>query len=187
MDYYAFLDTETGGLNAGQPILQIAWHIVASNNLTVKKESFYIEPKSWANVDDEALRVNGLWPDRLAELIEDQENKIEIEQACLLLAEDLKGYKAPLVAYNAPFDIKMILSNIDHKTAAKLPPLQKSKHSIDVMEPAKKALKSENWLSLVKAYSALTGQPASAGAHEANEDITMTRAVFFELENRGFI
>lgn len=186
MEYFCFCDTETGGLEPGQPILQMSWHIVASGGLTVKRENHYFMPSSWDNVSEEALRVNGLWPVVLAEKIAEQ-GAITFEQAAQKLAADMFDYKAAFVAYNAPYDIAMINGCLQGSTARTLKGLLKAPNVIDVMEPSREFLKVERWLKLVKAYEQITGKPPREDAHEAEADIFMTRDVFFKLSELGRI
>lgn len=186
MEYLVFCDTETGGLDNGQPILQIAWHVATTGGLTVKRENHYMMPADWSNVSAEALAVNGLTKEVLQKHIDEQGYQITIDQAAAALHEDIEGYNARFVAYNAPFDARMILSNIKHDTATLLFNHLHRNH-IDVMQPAMDALKSDRWLSLVKAYTALTGLQPDPNAHEAEADIFMTRAVYQALRERQAI
>lgn len=186
MEYFVFCDTETGGLNAGQPVLQMSWHVVASGDLTVKRENFYFMPESWDNVDENALRVNRLWPDKLAEKVQEQ-GVISFLDASHKLIDDLRNYKAAFVAYNAPYDVAMILGMLSGVNARSLKSLLSGKNVIDVMKPSREFLKIERWLKLVNAYEEITGNKPREDAHEANADIEMTREVFFKLAEFGRI
>ena len=182
--YYCFCDTETGGLNAGQPILQLGWQITNGADYVIKRETFFFEPEDWCEVDPFAIKVNGLSKEAMASImaIQHQEMRaISLSDAVDLMVKDMGNYQAAFVAYNSDFDIKMIRALIDD--TSKLDHALKDYGCIDTMDPASKILHCDKWLSLVKAYRLLGGDPKFlSNAHEAHADIDMTRFIFKRLK-----
>ncbi|MDY0137797.1 MAG: 3'-5' exonuclease [Thiomicrospira sp.] len=181
MQYYLFCDTETGGLNPDQPILQIGWQVVASCGSVVKRGDYFFWP-DWDKVDEKALAVNGLYPHVLESIItlQNLDGFVDFDNALSRLVADMHDYKAPFVAYNSPYDVSMIRGNA--KCRDDFDAALSEFGEIDVMDPARQFLKWDKWLKQTVAYNKITGHAPPDNAHTAHADIDMTREIFFKLQ-----
>ena len=65
MEYVCFIDLETGGLDSHKnPVLQIGCVIADDQFNSVDEWSTYVKPYPGLIIEDEAIRINGITPDK---------------------------------------------------------------------------------------------------------------------------
>lgn len=97
-------DTETSGLNAGtHVILSISWQVLDNKLQKISEKTYYFDwPDDERRITDEAIHVNGLTKERLAELGTSDKAEALQEFADVITDADL------LVAHNGRFDTRFI-------------------------------------------------------------------------------
>ena len=97
-------DTETSGLNAGtNVILSLSWQVLDNKLRKIsEKTDFFDWPDDERRITDEAIHVNGLTKERLAELGTSDKAEVLQEFADVITDADL------LVAHNGRFDTRFI-------------------------------------------------------------------------------
>ena len=97
-------DTETSGLSAGtHVILSISWQVLDNKLRKVSEKTYYFDwPSDERRITDEAIYVNGLTKERLAELGTSDKAEALQEFADVITDADL------LVAHNGGFDARFI-------------------------------------------------------------------------------
>lgn len=100
-------DTETSGLQPGRNvILSLSWQVLDSRLRRIEERTRFFEwPADPARVEDRAIDVNGLTPERLAEL-----GTTDKAEALREFAEAVEGADI-LVAHNGKFDEAFILAD----------------------------------------------------------------------------
>lgn len=173
---YLVIDTETGGLEAGQPIMQLAYNLY-QNGVSLHSKSVYFAPQN-DKITPKSVEVNGLIEDVLLELLAEQGAVTTIESEISSMLEVAKEYGAIIVGYNVGFDIKMLdfFANDEDKKA-----LERSK-KFDVKEQAENYFKRKGEVSLVNAYEGLFNE--NFNAHNALDDVKATWRVFREVKFR---
>ena len=97
-------DTETSGLNAGtNVILSLSWQVLNNKLQKISEKTHYFDwPSDERRITDEAICVNGLTKERLAELGTSDKAEALQEFADVITDADL------LVAHNGAFDTRFI-------------------------------------------------------------------------------
>ena len=97
-------DTETSGLNAGtNVVLSISWQVLDNKLQKISEKTYYFDwPSDERRITDEAIYVNGLTKERLAELGTSDKAETLQEFADVITDADL------LVAHNGGFDTRFI-------------------------------------------------------------------------------
>ena len=97
-------DTETSGLNAGtHVILSLSWQVLDNKLQKISEKTYYFDwPSDERRITDEAIYVNGLTKERLAELGTSDKAEAFQEFADVITDADL------LVAHNGGFDTRFI-------------------------------------------------------------------------------
>lgn len=95
-------DTETNGLDANSDILQIAYIIVNTENVIIKKENFYISNRINCY---QAFKINGITSEML------NEKGIPFYNAMSIFVSDLNNCNK-VIGHNITFDINKINDNI---------------------------------------------------------------------------
>lgn len=97
-------DTETSGLNAGtHVILSLSWQVLDNKLQKISEKTYYFDwPSDERRITDEAIHVNGLTKERLAELGTSDKAEALQEFADVITDADL------LVAHNGRFDTRFI-------------------------------------------------------------------------------
>ena len=171
---YLVMDTETGGLEKGQPIMQLAYNLYQNGLLTVS-HSVYFAPQN-QNIAPKAIEVNGLTEDVLNKLIVEQGFEANIESEISTMLELAKKHNAQILGYRVDFDIKMIdffASDTDKKALAEI-------EKLDVKALAATYFGCDyNRISLVKAYKELFDKDFNA--HNALDDVSATWEVFSKI------
>ena len=98
------IDTETSGLNAGtNVILSLSWQVLDNKLRKISEKTYFFDwPSDERRITDEAIYVNGLTKERLAELGTSDKAEAFQEFADVITDADL------LVAHNGGFDTRFI-------------------------------------------------------------------------------
>ena len=171
---YLVIDTETGGLETGQPIMQLAYNLYQNGSLTAS-HSVYLTPQN-QNISPKAIEVNGLTEDVLNKLIAEQGFESNIESEISTMLELAKEHNAIILGYRVDFDIRMIAFFASDKDKKTLEEIEKT----DVKALAATYFgRDYNSISLVKAYKELFGKDFNA--HNAIDDVCATWEVFSKV------
>lgn len=171
-DFYAFLDTETGGLIPGQsPIIEIATILTDLNLREVSRFEAKIQLRDGDVVSPEAARVNGYTPAAWKDALLFEEYKM------FLIRNIRRGQVAIPVGHNVGFDRDMIDQGY-YKPAAQFCPLGYRK--IDTLSLAM-TLRAAGIIKVpdckLGTVAAALGIP-SGRAHSAMADALVAKAIF---------
>jgi DNA polymerase III epsilon subunit-like protein len=167
------IDTETGGLETGQPIMQLAYNLYQDGLLTAS-HSVYLTPQN-QNITPKAIEVNGLTEDVLNKLIAEQGFESNIESEISTMLELAKEHNAIILGYRVDFDIRMIAFFASDKDKKTLEEIEKT----DVKALANTYLGGDTSISLVNAYKELFDKDFNA--HNAIDDVCATWNIFCKL------
>lgn len=189
----AWIDTETTGLNPMKhDVIQLSI-IIEIDGKIIGKDTFFIQPRNWVGISQEALKIVGVSVEELRNymLPSEAHSKIKTFLTRFINPYDRKDKFYP-AGYNVGFDIDMLLSFFE-KSGDKYYGSFFTWQSIDVLQRVYYILYLENSgrikpgvYGLAKASNfKLTTLCQMYGieieAHDAASDIMATRKLFYHL------
>jgi DNA polymerase-3 subunit epsilon len=179
-----WIDTETGGLNPSKnPVLKIAGMIIVDGKL-VKEFDFKVKPFQYQELDNKALKVNGITPEDIErEYSEPQDIFNQFKN--ILYSNLKKDKKYHIAGYNIQFDIDFLIQFFDNNAGKSdffnlffLP-------GVDIMQVANFVLMKERHLFRDFKQSTVANHLGikinSEQLHDAIYDIKISREIAFKL------
>lgn len=182
-------DTETSGLRPGwNVILQLSYQIVDTDTWEVVKEvnHFFDYPEDLSRVEEGAIAVNGLTPERLA-----QEVLSNRHDALLEFDED-KDFVDLLVAHNLEFDKKFIIASGDEEGVKYIEKGWKNTYdsmlrNVEFCKLPKRSGSGYKWPRLYELADCLYVDYSDLNLHDSSADVELTKRCFRALFEQGMI
>lgn len=177
-------DCETSGLHPGwNKMLQLSWQLVDTTSWEVlSRQNFYFRQPSKDKVEKEAIRVNGLTKERLAELGTAPRSK-----AIKAFAKDMKQADIR-VAHNSNFDTQFIHEE-DHKNIIQWKiGYCTMMYTTELCKiPSHYGYDDYKWPKLSELAQKLDVDYSDLDLHDSSADVELTKRCFRELLRIGWL
>lgn len=179
-------DTETSGLNAGtHVILSISWQVLDNKLRKISEKTYYFDwPSDERRITDEAIYVNGLTKERLAELGTSDKAEALQEFADVITDADL------LVAHNGGFDIQFIKADaveVGVRISFQDKELWDTMHSMTNYCKIPLSRYEYKWPRLSELADKLKIRQSDIDYHQSAADVEVTARCFRAIVQRGIV
>jgi len=179
-------DTETSGLNAGtNVILSISWQVLDNKLCKISEKTYYFDwPDDERRITDEAIYVNGLTKERLAELGTSDKALALQDFADVITDADL------LVAHNGGFDARFIKA--DAIEAGVIISFQNKElwdtmHRMTYYCTIPRGRNEYKWPRLLELADKLRIRQDDIDYHQSAADVEVTARCFKAIVRRGLV
>ena len=179
-------DTETSGLNAGtHVILSISWQVLDNKLRKISEKTSYFDwPSDERRITDEAIHVNGLTKERLAELGTSDKAEALQEFADVITDADL------LVAHNGGFDARFIKADaveIGVRISFQNKELWDTMHRMIYYCKIPRGRHEYKWPRLSELADKLRIRQDDIDYHQSAADVEVTARCFRAIVQRGIV
>ena len=179
-------DTETSGLNAGtHVILSLSWQVLDNKLRKISEKTYYFDwPSDERRITDEAIYVNGLTKERLAELGTSDKAEALQEFADVITDADL------LVAHNGGFDARFIKADaveIGVRISFQNKELWDTMHRMTYYCKIPRGRHEYKWPRLSELADKLRIRQDDIDYHQSAADVEVTARCFRAIVQRGIV
>ena len=179
-------DTETSGLNAGtHVILSLSWQVLDNKLRKISEKTYFFDwPSDERRITDEAIHVNGLTKERLAEFGTSDKAEALQEFADVITDADL------LVAHNGGFDTRFINADaieVGVRITFQNKELWDTMHRMINYCKIPRSRYEYKWPRLSELADKLKIRQSDIDYHQSAADVEVTARCFRAIVQRGIV
>ncbi len=179
-------DTETSGLVAGtHVVLSISWQVLDNKLRKISEKTYFFDwPSDERRITDEAIYVNGLTKERLAELGTSDKAEALQEFADVITDADL------LVAHNGAFDVRFVKADaveVGVRITFQNKELWDTMHRMTYYCKIPRSWYEYKWPKLSELADKLRVRQTDIDYHQSADDVEVTARCFRAIVKRGIV